>query len=113
MGDFRVVLHLRLQQDVGPIAADGLHAQAQLPGDRTDRVAGGDHDHHLVFAIRKVLVGGVSESLSSSPARIWASEPLMYFSPFSAFRIARTSSSPAHSLAVVDVRSADRKNKEL
>src|SRR3990172_2806554 len=33
MGYFRVGLHPRLQQDVGPIAADRLHAQAQLLGD--------------------------------------------------------------------------------
>src|SRR3990172_9819537 len=33
MGYSRVVLHPRLQQDVCPIAADRLHAQAQLLGD--------------------------------------------------------------------------------
>src|SRR3989304_8199817 len=33
MGYFRVVLHPRLQQDNCPIAADRLHAQAQLLGD--------------------------------------------------------------------------------
>src|SRR5512134_347659 len=43
----------------------------------------------------RISWGSFSGSLSNSPARIWASEPLMYFSPLSTLRIARTSSSPA------------------
>src|SRR5512134_2002090 len=51
-----VVLHPHLAQDPRAIGADRVGREAELLADLRERLAGDDHPHDLVLAVRKHLV---------------------------------------------------------
>src|SRR5688572_4569548 len=52
----RVRLHVHLAQDARAVGADGIGAEEELVGDLAHGLAGSDHPHHLVLAVRERLV---------------------------------------------------------
>ena len=50
-GEFRIFFHIHFFHDACPVCADSLGAQAQFLGDFADGLAGGKHQHDLVFAV--------------------------------------------------------------
>src|SRR3990172_10912269 len=52
----RVGLHVHLAQDAGPMGTYSIWTQKQFIRDLTHRLAGSDHPHHLLLAVRERLV---------------------------------------------------------
>jgi hypothetical protein len=50
-GEFGVVLHVHLAEDLRPVGADGFDAQCQFAGNLADRFAGGDQAENLEFPV--------------------------------------------------------------
>src|SRR5690606_2419114 len=54
--ELRVRLHVHLAEDAGAVGADRVGAEEELVGDLAHGLAGGDHPHDLVLAVRERLV---------------------------------------------------------
>src|SRR6185369_2078568 len=50
-GEFGVVLHVHLAEDLCPVGTDGFDAKCQFAGNFADRFAGGDQTENLEFPV--------------------------------------------------------------
>ena len=62
--DFGIVFQPHFVDDVAPVGADRLDAQAKLISDVGDGLSGSDHKHYLVFPVGKLFVDGLGGVLT-------------------------------------------------